>query len=381
MTPQEIRLFVEREYEDVVVEALDQGFSFWLGRKQISPDSTRLVRAVVRNERTMLKRAATSLKHGRDVEQSFAGDIGELREIFKAERLLVQSCQQTGLDKEAPELSFEIGVIYDRRTHIHGPFGGNLQSGISPSSRMPAIFLFSGASGHQFGYHDREDGGVFYYCGEGQVGNMTFTKGNAAVRDHVARGRALHLFKTERQGQRYLGEYVCADHELTRGIDRTGQERDVIIFHLVRVQLVQDTTTNFEETHEEVGRSLEELRRRADAACVPQEAGKGDTALRKVYLRSKEVKRYVLARAAGRCESCRQAAPFKNRQGQDFLEPHHTTRVSDGGLDHRTHVAAICPNCHQEIHHGVAGHEKNDALIVYVTNLEAEIERHCQATQ
>lgn len=374
MTPQEIREFAERELDGIFVERLDEGFSFWLGHKQVAPFSTRLVRARLENGRTRLKRSASSLAVGRNLESSFTGGVGDLRVIFAEERALVLERGQVGLVKEGRNLSFEIGKIYDRRTQINGPFGGSGQSGISASAQVPAVFLFTGASGRQFGYHDREEGGVFYYCGEGQEGNMTFVRGNAAVRDHVADGRALHLFETERRGQRYLGEYVCGGHELTRAVDRKGEERDVIIFHLVRVQLVQDTIGRADDIDDEVVEDVNELRRRADAACVPQEAGAGDSALRKVYLRSKEVKRYVLARADGRCESCKEVAPFKNRKGKHYLEPHHTTRVSDGGLDHRIHVAAVCPNCHQEIHHGVNGREKNDALVAYVLGREKELD-------
>jgi hypothetical protein len=44
------------------------------------------------------------------------------------------------------------------------------------------------------------------------------------------------------------------------------------------------------------------------------------------------------------------------------LEPHHTRRVSDGGLDHPSSVAGICPNCHRRVHHGRDGKQYNLAL-------------------
>jgi 5-methylcytosine-specific restriction protein A len=90
--------------------------------------------------------------------------------------------------------------------------------------------------------------------------------------------------------------------------------------------------------------NLEEARKRAIEAVYDSGNESGGMALRKLYRRSKRVKDYVLLRAGGICESCHQAAPFKRKNGSAYLEPHHTTRVSDGGLDHPRYVAALCPS-------------------------------------
>jgi 5-methylcytosine-specific restriction protein A len=82
------------------------------------------------------------------------------------------------------------------------------------------------------------------------------------------------------------------------------------------------------------------------------------------------VRLYVLARAAGVCESCNQPAPFMTAKGQPYLEPHHTRRLSDGGPDDPRFVGAVCPSCHREIHHGMHGQAKNDALIVVIQRKE-----------
>ena len=46
-----------------------------------------------------------------------------------------------------------------------------------------------------------------------------------------------------------------------------------------------------------------------------------------------------------------------------YLEPHHTTRLSDGGVDHPRPVIALCPTCHRKVHYGVGGAELNTRLI------------------
>jgi 5-methylcytosine-specific restriction protein A len=58
--------------------------------------------------------------------------------------------------------------------------------------------------------------------------------------------------------------------------------------------------------------------------------------------------------------------------GSRYLEPHHTTPLSDRGRDDPRDVAAICLACQRRIHYGQDGPELNGTLISHL----AEIERH-----
>lgn len=275
---------------------------------------------------------------------------------------------------EAPR--FVVGKVYDRWPDINDLYGGSRQSGISPSNRTPAIFLFTGDTGEQYGYRDDFDAdGVFSYTGEGQVGDMQLTKGNRAIATHAEEGRALHVFQSlgKAKGQRYIGEFTYVSHTFRRGPDREGNDRRIIVFHLVPVgrELDEDAQEQDEPVPDTPPpRDLAEARRRALAAFVATEGEGGRQATRTLYQRSKAVKDYVLLRAAGECESCREPAPFERRDGTPYLEPHHTTRVSDGGLDHPRYVGAVCPTCHREIHHGRDGKRRNAELIDYLTQIE-----------
>ncbi|WP_224984202.1 HNH endonuclease [Geomonas agri] len=84
------------------------------------------------------------------------------------------------------------------------------------------------------------------------------------------------------------------------------------------------------------------------------------------FARSKKIKDYALARAAGVCEACSSQAPFTTPNGQPFLEVHHLDRLADDGPDIPLNVAGICPNCHREAHYG-----KN--LNVFRKNLHFEV--------
>lgn len=265
---------------------------------------------------------------------------------------------------------FEVGRVYHRRDDIHARFGGQRQGGISTPSGVPYIFLFTGESGEQYGYRDgwNEDG-VYLYTGEGQAGDMQWVRGNRAIRTHLADGKDLLMFENLGRGKgvRFVGRFACASWETRIGQDLKGDDRQVIVFHLLRQEDLGVDATTAPLTSE---LSLEELRRKAmQSSSTPAEK---DTRLtrRRYYERSEDVRAYVLARANGTCESCGKPAPFMRPDGSPYLEPHHTRRVSDGGPDHPRWVGGICPTCHKEIHYGADGEALNRKLEDRLSRIE-----------
>jgi 5-methylcytosine-specific restriction enzyme A len=127
--------------------------------------------------------------------------------------------------------------IYNRRNDIHAIYGGNWQSGISPSVNQPYIFIFTGKSGHQHGYEDRWDNqNVFSYTGEGQVGDMKFTRGNLALRDHKEKGKRVFLFESESKGfVRFKCEVEVFDADYFETHDTSGTIRIGIKFFFKRI--------------------------------------------------------------------------------------------------------------------------------------------------
>jgi 5-methylcytosine-specific restriction endonuclease McrA len=71
-----------------------------------------------------------------------------------------------------------------------------------------------------------------------------------------------------------------------------------------------------------------------------------------VFLRDPKVRAWTLQRADGRCELCRDPSPFKVAEGPPYLESHHITPLVEGGDDTPRNTAALCPNCHRELHFG-----------------------------
>lgn len=297
-------------------------------------------------------------------------------EFSGGERTVARKLEQLGFEvvvdaKSGPvDAPYEVGRTYSRREEIHGEFGGQQQGGIS-TPEGPFVFLFTGEMGEQYGYKDGWTDGVFLYVGEGQRGDMEFVRGNKAIRDHAINGKELLLFEAvKRNGSyRYAGEFACAGWHLRDARDADGATRRVIVFELVPLETDEDDQSGVET---EAETSLAALRKAAFGAAVATSVANVRDARQVYYRRSRQVKEYVLARAKGRCEACGREAPFTRTNGQPYLEPHHTRRVSDGGPDDPRCVAAVCPNCHREIHHGVSGNEVNLSVISRLAELEPD---------
>jgi len=69
-----------------------------------------------------------------------------------------------------------------------------------------------------------------------------------------------------------------------------------------------------------------------------------------IYIRNSKVAAYTKIRAAGICQLCGQPAPFKDKDGEPFLENHHIVWISRGGTDTIDNTSALCPNCHRKMH-------------------------------
>jgi len=268
-------------------------------------------------------------------------------------------------------INFVSGEQY-KRSEIHDQFGGNRQRGISASAKESVIFIFSGASGAQYGYSDgwNEDGTLFMYTGEGQIGGQVFLMGNKALRDHVSASKDVLLFHRMKDGlYTFDDQLTLIGIETKQALDRDSNMREVIQFIFESSSnITRSVEGDLEDDELANDRSLDELKE-----IALQDTSNGHDSVQvkqvKVRKRSEAIKLYARARAAGTCEDCEQPEPFQAKSGSS-LEVHHMYRLSDGGPDHPEHVAAICPNCHAQIHRGVNGNEYNGILKEKILNKE-----------
>ncbi|MFT4806225.1 MAG: 5-methylcytosine-specific restriction protein A [Psychroserpens sp.] len=135
------------------------------------------------------------------------------------------------------QLPFIPDQLYNRRRDIHSVYGGNWQSGICPSGKFPYIFIFSGKSGKQHGYEDGWDNpNVFTYTGEGQSGDMEFTRGNLALLNHIKNGKRVFLFESQGGGYvKFVSEVEYHDVDYFETPDTSGNSRIGIKFFFKRI--------------------------------------------------------------------------------------------------------------------------------------------------
>ncbi len=71
-----------------------------------------------------------------------------------------------------------------------------------------------------------------------------------------------------------------------------------------------------------------------------------------LFQRDPKVKAWILKQSNGKCELCKNNAPFIGKDGFPYLEVHHIKPLADGGSDTINNTVALCPNCHRMIHYG-----------------------------
>jgi 5-methylcytosine-specific restriction protein A len=263
---------------------------------------------------------------------------------------------------------FEIGKEYKRKEDIHGVYGGQGQGGISTPKNHPVVFVFTSEAGEQHGYKDEyRDDGVFWYTGEGQVGDMKMAAGNKAILEHAHNRKIIHAFEyTKKAYVRYIGTAECLGYHEESRPDREGDDRVAFVFHLDIDSLgvangVSEPSSTYGAKNVKIlkKKSIKELRK---AALDPVSKSASSKEKREVaYYRSQALKFYVSARSKGFCEGCGEKAPFNTKDGP-FLECHHVHRLADGGPDHPKNVVALCPNCHRRAHYAEDAEAFNNKL-------------------
>ena len=250
---------------------------------------------------------------------------------------------------DGPYPAFTPGQEYIRRKEIHGAYGGQEQGGISTPKNTPAIFIFTGDYGHQYGYKDGYDeDGLFRYTGEGTSGDMSMTHGNLQIRDHEINGKRLYLFEDQLpkgKARNYVGEFRYINHLEEYRPDSSGKARRLFTFLLEKI-----FRKNFEPA---LKIQLEDEKR--------EDSRKSYKSTITVFNRREDTKNYALLRADGKCEACNKAAPFHSKKGP-FLEVHHVNELSDNGPDTPNNVIALCPNCHRQAHYSKDKNKFNESL-------------------
>jgi hypothetical protein len=190
-------------------------------------------------------------------------------------------------------------------------------------------------------------------------------KPNFRPSGHVYRINEDKLLRVE-GAEKYVASLLKKEYRASEPDANSYEEQDGLS-NLIQEPVVLSYAANNQDRNER----LQILRMRAVAKSSSKSTSRQRT--QNIYDRAVAVKQYVLERANGLCEGCGAAAPFLTKEKKPYLEPHHTTRVSDGGPDHPEHVIALCPNCHRRTHLAVDNKDYNEQLKAKLKLIEQSI--------
>lgn len=236
-------------------------------------------------------------------------------------------------------------------TFLCGP-----QGGMRRSKRTNTLVIVSNHI--ESVYDDRWIDNVLHYTGMGQRGpqSLEFHQ-NKTLNESATNGVSVHLFEVfTKRVYTYIGEVVLADAPYQeQQPDSDGQERSVWVFPL-RLKsgylpaIPEATLKALDQVKEKQAHYLSD----AEVEALAKKQGQAIVGKRNasvtIYQRSPWVAENAKRRAKGRCELCKEPAPFNRKDGNPYLETHHIEWLANGGADTAANTVALCPNCHKKMH-------------------------------
>jgi 5-methylcytosine-specific restriction protein A len=235
-------------------------------------------------------------------------------------------------------------------------FKCSLQGGMRRSHKTNSLVLISDHT--KSIYENRWIKVVFHYSGIGVKGVQDLNFGqNKTLNESSSNKVDLFLFEVFESG-RYIftgrvalaGEPYTASHP-----DINGDCRTVWIFPL-KISGGKAAYKIAEELFQKNHRRKRRLARRLsdkeliNKATIPAaKVGSRRTSATK-YDKNVYVAELARRKAKGVCQLCEQPAPFKDKYGNPYLEPHHIVWISQAGEDTIENTVALCPNCHAKMH-------------------------------
>lgn len=230
------------------------------------------------------------------------------------------------------------------------------QGGMRKSNRTNTLIIVSDHT--KAIYEDRWIDNILHYTGMGLESDqrLDFSQNKTLAESH-SNGVDLFLFEVFEQGKYvFQGEIKLAGNPYQEEqADINGNLRKVWIFPLKpmddssSIALPEPIIKKKQmRKQREAGRlNDEELEKRAKYS----RKGVGTRQVSSTtFERNEYVSELVKRRANGVCQLCDEPAPFKNKQGEPFLESHHIVWLSKGGEDTIENSVALCPNCHRKMH-------------------------------
>lgn len=230
------------------------------------------------------------------------------------------------------------------------------QGGMRRAHRTKSLVLISDHT--KSIYEDRWIDDIFHYTGMGLTGDQSLSfHQNKTLANSKEIDIRVFLFEVFEEGKYvFIGEVELAGEPYVENqpdIKNTIRKVYVFPLKLKGKKSVPPIKSEFiQRKEEEIRRktkklSVEELELRAKYSL--KGVGKREISTT-TYERNQYVAELAKRRANGSCQLCNQPAPFKNIDGEPYLETHHIDWLSAGGQDSIENTTALCPNCHKKMH-------------------------------
>lgn len=249
----------------------------------------------------------------------------------------------------------KVGKVYNN-SDLTKMFKCAPQGGMRWSDTTKKLLLVSGHVNNI--YSDQWVGNTLHYTGMGQTGDQKLSHQNSRLAESKENNEDIYLFEMFRRKEyTYQGRVYLSKKRKpykSKQPDKDGKIRSVWIFPIElrggKKPIIDEEQLKLisKSRHRTAKRlSLKELKKRAKYA--PKKPRKRTTKVTN-YDRDPYVTEYAKRRAKGKCELCGNKAPFKSKDGEDYLETHHIIWLAKNGLDSIGNTAALCPNCHKKMH-------------------------------
>lgn len=152
----------------------------------------------------------------------------------------------------------------------------------------------------------------------------------------------------------HTGNIVRQSVEIDESLTRNGASPSIYITakgerQLPLVEIVRSLSTDLLKEPISPSDAIDDLNELPEGVVEPEKTYR----LSGSYARDAKVRSYVIARAKGVCEYCREEGFLMFDGKSHYLEAHHIIALADEGKDTIQNVIALCPRHHREAHYGV----------------------------
>ena len=249
--------------------------------------------------------------------------------------------------------SFQIGSIVSNE-ELYNEFSCGNMGGMRRSKTNNCLVLISDHT--KALYDDKWYGNELHYTGMGKVGDQSLDSSqNKTLAESNTNGVDIFLFEVmDSSKYTYRGRVRLngSPYQETQP-DDNGNLRRVWMFPLVTTEKQSITQNELDEyvkkqIKKTQGLSTSEFRQQAIKHRT--KVGSSRSVTSNTYIRDEFISEYTKRCANGICELCENNAPFRDKNGNPYLESHHIVWLSRGGSDSIDNTVALCPNCHKKMH-------------------------------